>query len=65
MNCQSIKNKKVEIQAVINSAKPDIILGNESWLTPEIINSDFFQDSFDAIRKDRVGEAHGDVFIAF
>ena len=65
LNCQSIKNKKAEIHAVINSAKPDIILGNESWLTPEIKNSEIFPDSFDAIRKDRVGDAHGGVFIAF
>ena len=54
MNCQSIKNKKAEIQAVIDSAKPDIILGNESWLTPEIKNSEIFPDSFDAIRKELV-----------
>ena len=65
MNCQSIKNKKAEIHAVIDSAKPDIILGNESWLTREIKNSEIFPDSFDAIRKDRVGDAHGVVFIAF
>ena len=36
MKCQSIKNKKAEIHTVIDSAKPDIILGNESWLTPEV-----------------------------
>ena len=27
MNCQSVKNKKAEIHTVIESAKPDIILG--------------------------------------
>ena len=35
MNCRSIKNKKAEIHTLIDSAKPDIILGNESWLTPD------------------------------
>ena len=40
-------------------------MGNESWLTPDIKNSEIFPDSFDAIRKDRVGDAHGGVFIAF
>ena len=66
MNCQSVKNKKAEIQTMIDSAKPDIILGNESWLTPDKKrNSKIFPDSFDAIRKDRVGDAHGGVFIAF
>ena len=39
MNCQSIKNKKAELHTIIDSAKPDIILGNESWLTPDIKNS--------------------------
>ena len=65
MNCQSVKNKKAELHTIIDSAKPDIILGNESWLTPDIKNSEIFPDSFDAIRKDRVGDAHGGVFIAF
>ena len=65
MNCWSIKNKKAEIHTLIDSAKPDIILGNESWLTPDIKNSEIFPDSFDAIRKDRIGDAHGGVFIAF
>ena len=65
MNCQSIKNKKAELHTIIDSAKPDIILGNESWLTPEIKNSEIFPDSFDAVRKDRASDAHGGVFIAF
>ncbi|MCG8116962.1 MAG: reverse transcriptase domain-containing protein, partial [Candidatus Thiodiazotropha endolucinida] len=65
MNCQSIKNKKAELHTIIDSAKPDIILGNESWLTPEIKNSEIFPESFEAIRKDRVGDAHGGVFVAY
>ena len=65
MNCRSIKIKKAEIHTIIDSAKLDIILGNESWLTPDIKNSEIFPDSFDAIRKDRVGDGHGGIFIAF
>ena len=65
MNCQSIKNKKAELHTIIDSAKPNIILGNESWLTFEIKNSEIFPDSFDAVRKDRASDAHGVVFIAF
>ena len=65
MNCQSIKNKKAELHTIIDSAKPDIILGNESWLTPDIKNSEIFPESFDAVRKDRASDAHGGVFIAF
>ena len=65
MNCQSIKNKKAELHTIIDSAKPDIILGNESWLTPDIKNSEIFPESFDAVRKDRASDVHGGVFIAF
>ena len=51
MNCQSIKNKKPELQTIVDTAKvkrramskPDIILGCESWLSPDIANSEIFQ----------------------
>ena len=42
-----------------------MLAGNESWLTPDIKNSEIFLDSFDAVRKDRASDAHGGVFIAF
>ena len=38
---------------------------NESWLTPDIKNSEIFPDSFDAVWKDRASDAHGGVIIAF
>ena len=65
MNCQSIKNKKADLHTIIDSTKPDIILGNESWLTPDIKNWEIFPESFDAVRKDRASDAHGGVFIAY
>ena len=40
-------------------------MGNESWLTPDIKNSEIFPDSFDADQKDRASDAHAGVFIAF
>ena len=40
-------------------------MGNESWLTPDIKNSEIFPDCFDADPKDRASDAHGCVFIAF
>ena len=49
-NCQSIKNKKADFQIIIDSAKPDIILGNESWLTPDIKNSEIYPESFDLVQ---------------
>ena len=69
MNCRSVKNKKAELHTIIDSAKPDIILGDESCLTNDIKNSEIFFDTFDAVRKDRAsdahGGAHGGVFVAF
>ena len=65
MNCQSVKNKKAELHTVIDSAKPDIIIGNESWLTLDIKNSEIFPDSFDAVRKERASNADSGVFITF
>ena len=41
-------------------------MGNESWLTPEVKNSEIFPDSFDALRKDRAGDSQGGgVYIAY
>ena len=57
MNCQSIKNKKTELHTFIDTAKRDIILGNEIWLTPDIKNSEIFPDSFDIVGKDRASDA--------
>ena len=60
MNCQSIKNKKPELQTNVETAKTDIILGCESWLSPNIANLETFPEGFDTVRKDRVGDAHGE-----
>ena len=38
MNCQLIKNKKPELQTIVDTAKPYIFLGCESWLSPDITN---------------------------
>ena len=65
MNCQSIKNKKPELQTIVDTAKPDIILGCESCLSPDIANSEIFPEGYDAVRKDRVGDDHGGVFVCF
>ena len=50
---------------IIDLAKPDIILENETWLTPVIKNSEMSPDFFDAVRKDRATDAHEGVLFAF
>ena len=44
--------------------KPDIILGNETWLDPSIKSNEIFPDGFKVYRKDRVGQVGGGVLVA-
>ena len=64
VNCQSIKNKVADIAAIVDQYKPDIILGNESWLYPDIESSEIFPDNYNIYRKDRISDNHGGVFQA-
>ena len=34
--------------------QPDIVIGTESWLTPEVNNSEIFPAGYNILRKDRV-----------
>ena len=52
-------NKVADIAAVIDEYKPDIILGNESWLNPGIASSEIFPDAYKVYRKDRNTDSHG------
>jgi hypothetical protein len=36
INFQSIKNKKPEVELIIESCKPSIIFGTETWLSNDI-----------------------------
>ena len=49
MNCQIIKNKRCELKATTEYIKPDIIIGNESWLALEYTNSEIFPEGFNSI----------------
>ena len=47
VNCQSIVNKKADFHDLIDKHKLDIIVvGTESWLTPNHLSSEFFQISW-------------------
>jgi len=65
VNCQSIKNKVPILQESIDYTKPDIIIGSESWLSPDYKNSEIFPLDFqtNVFRKDR-NKNGGGVFIA-
>jgi hypothetical protein len=36
VNCQSIKNKKEELENLVETSKPNIMIGTESWLSNDI-----------------------------
>ena len=65
INCQSVKKKGRDLEALIDSTDPDIILGTESWLNEHISSAEFLPSflGFDIHRRDR-SDSHGGVFIA-
>ena len=64
VNCQTVRNKVADLATVIEERKPDIILGNESWLRPDINSKEIFPSNYNVFRKDRVNQAGGGVFQA-
>ena len=47
-----------------SSSEADIIVGTESWLTPDITDSEIFPPDLTIFRKDRSQKTGGGVFIA-
>lgn len=65
INCQSIKNKVPEFHQVIDQDKPNIIVGTESWLKPEIGDAEIFPtNTYNIYGKDRANKKGGGVFLA-
>jgi hypothetical protein len=63
VNCQNVKAKNPQFLNLLHSTEPDIVLGTESWLKPDIQTSECFPPHFTVYRKDRATHAGG-VFIA-
>ena len=64
LNCQSIVNKVQEFWALVETEKPDIVVGTESWLHPGISDSEVFPPGYTSFRMDRKsGQRGGGVFI--
>ncbi|VDI31119.1 Hypothetical predicted protein [Mytilus galloprovincialis] len=69
INFQSIRNKKEDLTQLIDSSKPDIIIGTETWLDKNISSYEFFpSELFNVYRSDRPpnknNQSHGGVLIA-
>ena len=65
INCQSIKTpgKPAQLQNLIQSTRADIIIGTESWLSPEIKSAEVFPPNFRIYRRDRPKGQGGGVFV--
>ena len=63
INFQSIRNKTADLELLINKEKPDIIAGSETWLNPDIYNTELFNNDYEIFRKDRL-DSHGGVLLA-
>ena len=63
VNFRSVVGKRAEIANLVDSTKPDIVIGTETWLDQTISNSEFFPPQFRIYRKDR-SRAGGGVLIA-
>jgi hypothetical protein len=58
INFQSIKSKLCRLSNVINSIKPDIIVGTETWLDKDIKDSEICPKGYILHRKDRNSKNH-------
>ena len=67
LNCQSIRARRESLHTCVDSYKPQIIIGSESWLDDSISNNEVFPPDFSAFRKDRVhgNDSRGGVFVAY
>ena len=64
LNSVFSKAKGAALIAKIVDSRPDIIIGNESELTNERVDSDFLPPGYSALRLDKTAHRHG-VFVAF
>ena len=66
INFQSVRKKGKNIATLVETVCPDVILGTETWLSPDISSSEIFDEclGYDVHRNDRPDNPHGGVLIA-
>jgi len=64
VNFQSVKMKKDRLLNILESTKPDVLIGTETWLTPDITSSEIFPSGYTIYRKDRTSKVGGGVLLA-
>ena len=64
INFQSIKSKLCRLSNLIDSTRPDIIIGSETWLDNDIKNPEICPSGYVIHRKDRNNKIGGGVLLA-
>lgn len=64
INFQSIKSKLCRLSNIIDSTRPDIIIGSETWLDTDIKNPEICPSGYVIHRKDRNNKIGGGVLLA-
>ena len=64
INFQSIKNKQHLVHNILDSLKPDFVIGTETWLDPNITDAEAFFDEYKLYRRDRKVQQGGGVLLA-
>ena len=50
---QSVVNKVANHHCLVETERPDVIIGTESWLSPDIKDSEIFPEDYTSYRADR------------
>ena len=53
VNFQSLRSKTADVEQLISTYNPDIIMGTETWLSTDICDSEIFPAGFTVLRRDR------------
>ena len=64
VNFRGIRSKIPLLHSFIETEKPDVLIGTESWLNESIQTSEIFPENFCILRRDRPNKGGGGVFIA-
>ena len=66
INFQSCRNKTQDLEHLISSVKPDVIIGTETWQNSTINSNEIIKSAlgFNVYRKDRPNKSYGGVLIA-
>lgn len=59
MNCRSVLNKATELEGMLLSHDPDIVILTETWLNESVYDSEFVPPGYSVYRKDRESRGGG------